>query len=344
MVSVLEWYLAELDSRLGNRLPESIRSGLLAEIRAHLESAAEDMEAQGHSREEAERVATDRFGRPSRIAWRLLETHAPRRSQPLSRWPVIWAFSATLWAGGCLAAGISGSGLLALKVGLPILLIAFLASSFQSRRARPWAIAGATATAFLVTWVFVSLTWLNLYMVGGLGQVPIWQQSQYRADVGREISRWNQELPKLRAGVAAFSLARFDPSQDAYRTAAGWLAPVDMPYGGWWTGPPVSGNASRSTVVRYQAVADWAEARRTWLTVGKRGLGAIYQTLTSEKEVLVALDRVHDVPLTSRARDFFIELAPPTVLWLLSLLVTNMVAVWIGELARWVRIRQVRIA
>lgn len=343
MVSVVEWYLAELDSRLRNRMPEPACSGLLAEIRMHLESAAEDLEAQGHSREEAERIATNRFGRPSRIAWRLLEAHSPRHSQPLSRWPVVWAGAATLWAGACLALGIYPLEMLALKIGLPLLLIAFAISGSQSRRARPWAIAGAAFGAFLATWATLSFTWLNLYMVGGLGQLPVWRVSQYRTDIQHEISYWNQVLPQLESGVEAFSKPQSSSAQNSFRTSGGWLAPVE-PQFGWWTGPQPSGQAPRPTQIQYRTVADWEDAKDLWLTVGRRGVSAIGQTLSTEQTSLVALEQARDVPITRRAKDSFIELAPPSVAWLLALLLANFVCVWLGELARWMRVRQVRIA
>ena len=71
MASVIQWFLVEIERRLGADVSPDRMFQLQKEAAAHLQETADEMEAQGMSRKEAERAAVIRFGTPK--AFRMAE-------------------------------------------------------------------------------------------------------------------------------------------------------------------------------------------------------------------------------------------------------------------------------
>jgi hypothetical protein len=119
-------YVEQLEREL--RLRHAPRRRLLAEAEDHLRSASEELVEQGVKREEAERVAIERFGAAALVARSFAHAYASRSTKAALVW-VISAFCA--YAGAVLAIVLTApSWLLDFPQGAPSMLalqVAFVA-------------------------------------------------------------------------------------------------------------------------------------------------------------------------------------------------------------------------
>jgi exonuclease VII small subunit len=79
-LNYLDWYMVELRQNLHGRVSLEQEESLLSQSRMHLEALVEELESEGLSLEEAEKVAITRFGQPNAIARGYVEAVAPKRS------------------------------------------------------------------------------------------------------------------------------------------------------------------------------------------------------------------------------------------------------------------------
>jgi hypothetical protein len=126
-------YVEQLEREL--RLRHAPRRRLLAEAEDHLRSASEELVEQGMKREEAERVAIERFGAAALIAGSFAHAYASRSTKAAFVW-VISAFCA--YAGAVLAIVLTApSWLLDFPQGAPSMLalqVAFVALALGTVR------------------------------------------------------------------------------------------------------------------------------------------------------------------------------------------------------------------
>ncbi|MFI5387202.1 MAG: HAAS signaling domain-containing protein [Fimbriimonadales bacterium] len=342
MGKYIDWYLVELEGRIKGRLPEAAIGETLAEVEQHLLACAGDLEKGGAALDEAEKEATRRFGSPTKIAWSLIQTQAPRAAQPLSKWPVIWAAVGTAWAGFWLVSGWYPISLLMVFYGLPVVGLFFCIASLRSRRPRPWGIFGMAGGGTLATLCVLSVTWLNLYLVNGRGLVARWQEADYRATLHREIGNFDSIIPKMQAGVDAFPSADYDPAQEAFRVGRFWRVP-SRPAGGWTSGPPVAGSPRRAD--RFFGLVDSRDdAFYAWKKEGRAAISSFNEARASEERDLAAIDQAKNVPILERLRAQAPEIIGAGIFWTGLLLVANFVCVWLGEAIRWAWFRTLRVA
>jgi hypothetical protein len=74
MVSSISHYLNRFKASL--KIDHTIRDGVAAELRAHLEDKSRELEEKGLSKEEASKIAVQSLGSPELIAKQIYETHA----------------------------------------------------------------------------------------------------------------------------------------------------------------------------------------------------------------------------------------------------------------------------
>jgi hypothetical protein len=126
-------YVEQLEREL--RLKHAPRRRLLAEAEDHLRSASEELVEQGMKREEAERVAIERFGAAALVAGSFAHAYASRSTKAALVW-VISAFCA--YAGAVLAIVLTApSWLLDFPQGAPSMLalqVAFVALALGTVR------------------------------------------------------------------------------------------------------------------------------------------------------------------------------------------------------------------
>jgi hypothetical protein len=327
----IEWYLVELESRLANGVSESVRDDLLAEARTHLESAASEVEGEINTVDEAERIAVQRFGNPGKIAWRLLETHAPRAKQSLPKLPPMIAGATTVVLGACLSTG-SMSVIYWVLYLIPLFWLLFCIFSARSRRARPWAIAGGVASAFLVVWVFISLAWIDLSSGGDMGIMPAWEKKAYEARINQQVLIQSLLIQEAQRGITAFETANLQGEREFQDgDGVGWKVPADIDHRKWVPGPQPNTSEAQED---YTAVSSLHEARVAWHTLGPKYVRSLQANIATSQWKLEALDRASKVSFLGVARKMFEALAPPAITWLILLLISNGVCVWVGEIVR----------
>ena len=253
-------FTSEFERLASRKLPSRRVEAILEDLREHVDAAKSDPEFAGKSEQEIESVVVPRLGAPSDII-------AAAQDSNRFAWLPVWAaLIGLIW---CATWMVVGSIMWTMKFIYPVLWltpIAVLLTTLVSGRTKLWALLGTTFGVSLAMTIALAFTWLNLYSVGGMGYLPIWQVESATHEVESLIDKQNKELLALEGARAAYATENRAVARElTFVAGSGWRAPT--------------GFSRRPDVVEYQYEPSFESAKKLWMTKSERAAGVLTSSI-----------------------------------------------------------------